>query len=140
MFVAPSPSTVVASAVVGRSADDRKHAKGGLAPWHLREVTHYIEQHLAESDALATLAARVGLNPFQAIAGTAAAPLSQPLPPGTGQAPVGRTGDLDNRNRHVIGYSETSSFTTAFHKATELTPTACRRHLLGHSGARASTP
>jgi AraC family transcriptional regulator len=110
-------------------------AKGGLAAWQQRAVTAYIEEHLAEPISLATLARLVGLSPYyfcRAFKQSLGLPphryhnrrriehaktlLAKPAPSVTD---IGLT----------VGYSETSSFTAAFHKTTGITPTAYRRTL-----------
>jgi len=114
---------------------DEALAKGGLAPWQQRAATAYIEEHLAEPISLCTLARLAGLSPYyfcRAFKRSLGLPphryhsnrriehakllLAQPSPSVTD---IGR----------IVGYVETSSFTTAFHKATGLTPTAYRRTL-----------
>src|ERR1700730_2692454 len=109
--------------------------KGGLAAWQQRTVTTYIEEHLAEQISLATLAGLVGLSPYyfcRAFKQSLGRPphryhnsrriehakilLAKPTPSVTD---IGLT----------VGYSETSSFTAAFHKTTGVTPTAYRRTL-----------
>jgi AraC-like DNA-binding protein len=108
-------------------------ARGGLAPWQQRIVTTYIEEHLAEQIPLATLAGLVRLSPYyfcRAFKQSFGLPphryhnrrrieqakllLAKPAPSVTD---IGMT----------IGFSETSSFTTAFRKATGMTPTAYHR-------------
>jgi AraC-like DNA-binding protein len=108
-------------------------ARGGLAPWQQRIVTTYIEEHLAEQIPLATLAQLVRLSPYyfcRAFKQSLGLPphryhnkrrieqakllLAKPAPSVTD---IGMT----------VGFSETSSFTTAFRKATGLTPTAYHR-------------
>jgi len=110
-------------------------ARGGLAPWQQRIVTAYIEEHLAEQIPLATLARLVRLSPYyfcRAFKHSLGLPphryhnrrrieqakllLAEPAPSVTD---IGMT----------VGFSETSSFTTAFRKATGLTPTAYHRSL-----------
>jgi AraC family transcriptional regulator len=110
-------------------------AKGGLAAWQQRVVTAYIEDHLAEPISLATLARLAGLSSYyfcRAFRQSLGLPphryhnhrrmerakllLAKPAPSVTD---IGLT----------IGYSETSSFTAAFHKTTGFTPTAFRRTL-----------
>jgi AraC-like DNA-binding protein len=109
--------------------------RGGLAPWQQRIVTTYIEEHLAEPISLAQLAQLVGLSTYyfcRAFKQSLGVPphryhnkrrieqakvlLSKPAPSVT---EIGLT----------VGFSETSSFTTAFRKATGLTPTAYHRSL-----------
>jgi AraC family transcriptional regulator len=109
--------------------------RGGLAPWQQRIVTTYIEEHLGEQISLAKLAQLVGLSTYyfcRAFKQSIGLPphryhnnrrieqakilLSKPAPSVT---EIGLT----------VGFSETSSFTTAFRKATGLTPTAFHRSL-----------
>ncbi len=109
--------------------------RGGLAAWQQRTVVAYIEEHLAEPISLATLAQLVRLSPhyfcraFKQSFGMpphryhtsrrlerAKALLAKPAPSVTD---IGFT----------VGFSQTSSFTAAFRKATGLTPTAYHRSL-----------
>jgi AraC family transcriptional regulator len=108
-------------------------APGGLAPWHQRIVTSYIEEHLAEPIPLATLAQLVRLSPYyfcRAFKQSLGVPphryhnsrriehaktlLANPAPSVT---------DIALK----LGFSETSSFTAAFRRATGITPTAYHR-------------
>jgi AraC family transcriptional regulator len=119
--------------VIDHAAAREALAKGGLAGWQRRTVTAYIEEHLAEPIMLATLARLVRLSPYyfcRAFKQSLGLPphryhsnrriehakrlLAEPAPSVTD---IGR----------IVGYSDTSSFTTAFHKATGVTPTAWRR-------------
>jgi AraC family transcriptional regulator len=109
--------------------------KGGLAAWQQRAATTYIEEHLAEPISLATLARLAGLSPYyfcRAFKQSLGMPphryhssrriehakslLAKPAPSVTD---IGLT----------VGYSDTSSFTAAFHKTTGVTPTMYRRTL-----------
>jgi AraC family transcriptional regulator len=109
--------------------------RGGLAAWQQRVVVAYIEDHLAEPISLAALAQLVRLSPyyfcraFKQSFGTpphryhtsrrierAKTLLAKPAPSVTD---IGFT----------VGFSQTSSFTSAFRKATGLTPTAYHRSL-----------
>jgi AraC family transcriptional regulator len=109
--------------------------RGGLAGWQQKTVTSYIEEHLAEQIPLATLAQLVGLSTYyfcRAFKQSFGLPphryhnnrrieqakvlLAKPEPSVTD---IGLT----------IGFSETSSFSAAFRKATGLTPTAYHRSL-----------
>jgi AraC family transcriptional regulator len=111
-------------------------ARGGLAAWQQRVVAAYIDEHFAEPISLAALAQLVRLSPFyfcrafkQSFGVTphryhtgrrierAKALLAKPSPSVTD---IGFT----------VGFSQTSSFTAAFHKATGLTPTAYHRSLV----------
>jgi AraC family transcriptional regulator len=130
--------TVLAHELVrlnGKTPGIEARAKGGLAAWQQRSALAYIEKHLAEPIALATLADLVGLSPYHFCR---AFKQSLGLPP-----------HRYHRRRRIehaklllatrapsvtdigltVGYSETSSFTAAFHKTTGLTPTAYRRTL-----------
>lgn len=109
--------------------------RGGLAGWQQKIVTGYIEEHLAEPIPLATLAQLVRLSPYyfcRAFKQSFGLPphryhnnrrieqakmlLAKPTPSVTD---IGLT----------VGFSETSSFSAAFRKATGLTPTAYHRSL-----------
>jgi len=109
--------------------------RGGLAPWQQRVAAAYIEEHLAEHISLATLAQLVRLSPYyfcRAFKQSFGLPphryhnnrrmehakvlLAKPQPSVTD---IGLT----------VGFSETSSFTTAFRRTTGLTPTAYHRSL-----------
>jgi AraC family transcriptional regulator len=109
--------------------------RGGLAAWQQRAVVAYIEDHLAEPISLATLAQLARLSPyyfcraFKQSFGTpphrfhtsqrierAKTLLARPAPSVT---------DIG----FAVGFSQTSSFTAAFRRATGLTPTAYHRSL-----------
>ncbi|HME21593.1 MAG TPA: AraC family transcriptional regulator [Acetobacteraceae bacterium] len=114
----------------------KTQARGGLASWQQRVVVEHIETHLSETLQLAQLAELVHLSPqhfcraFKQSLGLppvryhgsrrierAKLPLAQAVLPVT---EIGLT----------LGYSETSSFSAAFRRATGLTPTAYRRGLV----------
>jgi AraC family transcriptional regulator len=110
-------------------------ARGGLAGWQQRIVTAYIDEHLAEQIPLATLAGLVRLSPYYFCR---AFKQSFGVPP-----------HRYHINRRIeqakmllaevtpcvteiglrLGFSDTSSFSTAFRKAIGLTPTAYHRSL-----------
>jgi AraC family transcriptional regulator len=109
--------------------------RGGLAGWQQRIVTSYIEEHLSEQIPLATLARLVRLSPYyfcRAFKQSLGMPphryhnsrriehaktlLAQPE---LSVTEIGLT----------VGFSETSSFTAAFRKATGQTPTGYHRSL-----------
>ena len=117
-------------------ASDAVLAKGGLAAWQQRAVTAYIEGHLAEPISLCTLARLARLSPHYFCR---AFKRSLGLPPHRYHSnrriehaklllarPALSVTDIGR----FVGYGETSSFTTAFHKATGITPTAYRRGLI----------
>jgi AraC family transcriptional regulator len=129
---------VLAHELVRGSAGTRRvepPARGGLAGWQQRTVCRYIEDHIAEQIPLATLARSVRLSPYhfcRAFKRSFGAPphryhnarriehaktlLAQPACSVTEIA-------------LKVGFSETSSFTAAFRRATGMTPTAYRRSL-----------
>jgi AraC family transcriptional regulator len=109
--------------------------RGGLAAWQQRNVAAYIEEHLAEQAPLATLAELVRLSPYHFCR---AFKQSFGVPPHryhTGRRIERAKALLANPVLSVtdigltVGFSETSSFTAAFRKATGLTPTGYRRGL-----------
>jgi AraC-like DNA-binding protein len=109
--------------------------QGGLAPCQQRVVADYIEEHLADSVRLATLANLAHLSPYyfcRAFKQSFGAP---PHRYHTSRR-IERAKLLLAQSRAsvteiglTLGFNETSSFTAAFRKATGLTPTAYRRSL-----------
>jgi len=109
--------------------------RGGLAGWQQRIVTAYIEDHLAEQISLATLAGLVRLSPYYFCR---AFKQSFGIPPHryhTGRRIERAKAMLAKRESSVteigltVGFSEASSFTTAFRKTTGLTPSGYHRSL-----------
>jgi len=109
--------------------------RGGLAAWQQRTVLAYIEDHLAEPISLATLAQLVRLSPYYFCR---AFKQSFGMPPHryhTGKRIERAKTLLAKPDPSVtdigftVGFSQTSSFTAAFRKATGLTPTAYHRSL-----------
>jgi AraC-like DNA-binding protein len=109
--------------------------RGGLAAWQQRTATNYIEEHLAEQISLATLAQLVRLSPYYFCR---AFKQSFGLPPHRyhGSRRIERAKSLLAKPASsvteiglTLGFSETSSFSAAFRRATGLTPTAYRRSL-----------
>jgi AraC-like DNA-binding protein len=113
----------------------KQAVRGGLAAWQQRIVTAYIEEHLSESVPLAQLAGLVSLSSYHFCR---AFKQSCGLPPHRYHTsrrierakallskPVFSVTDIGL----TLGFSETSSFTAAFRKATGLTPTAYHRSL-----------
>jgi AraC family transcriptional regulator len=109
--------------------------RGGLAAWQQRTAVAYIEDHLAESISLATLAQLVRLSPYhfcRAFKQTFGIP---PHRYHTNQRIERAKSLLAKSDPSVtdigftLGFSQTSSFTAAFRKTTGLTPTAYHRSL-----------
>jgi AraC-like DNA-binding protein len=121
---------------VNRGGTQNKQAvRGGLAAWQQRIVTAYIDEHVSDPVPLATLARLVGLSTYHFCR---AFKQSFGVPPHryhTGlrierakvllAKPAFSVTDIGL----TLGFSETSSFTAAFRKATGLTPTAYHRSL-----------
>ncbi len=116
-------------------AERKPTIRGGLASWQQRAVTSYIEQHLAEPITLATLAELAGLSTYHFCR---AFKQSFGIPPHryhTRQRIEQAKMMLAKRIHSVtdiglaLGFSETSSFTAAFRKATGFTPTGYHRSL-----------
>jgi AraC family transcriptional regulator len=109
--------------------------RGGLAPWQQRIVTDYIAEHLAEPISLAELAQLVRLSPYHFCR---AFKQSFGVPPHRyhslrrierAKSLLAKPACSVTEIGLTVGFSETSSFTAAFRKATGSTPTAYRRSL-----------
>ncbi len=109
--------------------------RGGLAGWQQRIVTSYIEEHLSEQIPLATLARLVRLSPYYFCR---AFKQSLGMPPHRyhnsrriehAKALLAKHELSVTDIGLTIGFSETSSFTAAFRKATGQTPTGYHRSL-----------
>lgn len=121
---------------LNRGGTPRKGAlRGGLAAWQQRIVTSHIEDHLAEPIPLATLAELVGLSTYHFCR---AFKQSFGIPPhryhtsrriDRAKALLATPAPSVTSIGLMVGFSETSSFTAAFRKATGLTPTAYHRSL-----------
>jgi AraC family transcriptional regulator len=129
---------VLAHELVRRGAGMRRvepPARGGLAAWQQRTVCRYIEEHIAAQIPLATLAHLVRLSTYHFCR---AFKRSFGVPPhryhNARRIEHAKT-LLAQPARSVteialkVGFSETSSFTAAFRKATGTTPTVYRRSL-----------
>lgn len=118
-----------------RGAEPVPHVKGGLALYHQRMVTTFIEEHLSEPIPLATLAQLTQLSPYHFCR---AFKQSFGAPPhryhATRRIERAKT-LLAKRSLSVteigleLGFCETSSFCSAFRKTTGQSPTAYRRGL-----------
>ena len=119
-----------------RAGAPRKNTvRGGLAGWQQRIVTAYIEDHLADLISLADLAQLVGLSTYHFCR---AFKQSFGIPPhryhtsrriDRSKALLAKPAPSVTKIGLMVGFSETSSFTAAFRKATGLTPTAYHRGL-----------
>jgi AraC family transcriptional regulator len=115
------------------SATPEPPLRGGLAGWQQRNVTAYIEEHLADQIQLSTLAGIARLSPYHFCR---AFKRSVGLPPhryhatrrierakgmlAKGSASVTEVG-------FALGFAQTSSFTAAFRRVTGITPTEYQR-------------
>jgi AraC family transcriptional regulator len=116
-----------------RSAEPQ--ARGGLPIWKQRTVVGYIEEHLTDPISLATLAQLVRLSPYYFCR---AFKQSFGMPPHRyhnirrierAKALLAKADPSITDIGFTLGFSQTSSFTAAFRKATGLTPTAYHRGL-----------
>ena len=118
---------------------DAPHAEadsyGGLAAWQKRKIASYIEEHLAEQISLMKLAELARLSPYHFCR---AFKQSFGTPPHRyhisrrierAKALLIQRSDSITEIGLDLGFSETSSFSAAFRKATGLTPRGFRRSL-----------
>ena len=119
----------------GGAAYRRPVSRGGLAHWQQKRVADYIEEHIADNIPLATMAELARLSPYHFCRSFKG---SFGMPPHRYHAlrRVERVKQL-LANHEVpitaialdIGFSDTSTFTAAFHRLTGQTPTSYRRNL-----------
>jgi AraC family transcriptional regulator len=119
----------------GDAARSRPVSRGGLARWQQKRVAAYIEEHIADNILLATMAELVRLSPYHFCRSFKC---SFGMPPHRYHAHrrIERAKQLlANRELPItaialdIGFSDTSTFTAAFHRLTGQTPTSYRRNL-----------
>jgi AraC-like DNA-binding protein len=107
--------------------------RGGLAAWQQRVITTYIEEHLAEQISLTTSAGLVSLSPyhfcraFRQSLGTPPHRYHTSRRIERAKTLLAESASSVTEIGFAVGFRETSSFTTAFRKATGQTPTAYRR-------------
>jgi AraC family transcriptional regulator len=107
--------------------------RGGLAAWQQRVVTAYIEEHLAEQISLATLAQLARLSPchfcraFKQSFGAPPHRYHTRMRIERAKVLLQRRPLSVTRIGMTLGFSETSSFTAAFRRATGLTPSGYHR-------------
>jgi AraC family transcriptional regulator len=108
-------------------------ARGGLAAWQQRAAVAHIEEHLAEQISLSALAQLVRLSPYHFCR---AFKKSFGIPPHRfhtqrrmehAKALLAKPAASVTDVGIAVGFSATSSFTTAFRNATGLTPTGYQR-------------
>jgi AraC family transcriptional regulator len=117
------------------SATPEAPLRGGLAGWQQRNVTAYIEEHLADQIQLSTLAGIARLSPYHFCR---AFKRSMGLPPHRYYATrrIERAKCLLAKGSISVtevgfrlGFAQTSSFTAAFRRVTGVTPTEYQRTL-----------
>jgi len=109
--------------------------RGGLAAWQQRTAAAYIEEHLAESISLSTLAQLVRLSPYY-FCRTFKQSFGVPPHRYHSNRRIERAKELLMERKQSVtdvaqamGFGETSSFSAAFRKTTGLTPTKYQRSI-----------
>ena len=121
-------------AMIDQPLNQNMH-RGGLAPWQQRNVLAHIQEHLTEPVRLVALADLARLSTFHFCRAFKQTFGISPLRYHTRLRIEHAKDLLALRTKSItnigltIGYSETSSFATAFRKLTGMTPTAYRRNL-----------
>jgi AraC family transcriptional regulator len=120
---------------LNRSIGQPATARGGLAGWQQKRVAQYVETHLSESIPLTTLAELARLSPYHF---ARAFKHSFGVPPHRyhllrrmeqAKLLLGKSRASVTEIALQVGFRETSSFTAAFRKLTEHSPTEYRRSL-----------
>jgi AraC family transcriptional regulator len=109
--------------------------RGGLAGWQQRRLAEYIEEHVSDDIPLAALAQLVQLSPFH-LCRTFKRSFGMPPRKYHATRRIERAKQLlANRELSIttialaVGFSETSTFTAAFHRLTGQAPSRYRRDL-----------
>jgi AraC family transcriptional regulator len=120
---------------LNRSIAQPAPARGGLAGWQQKRVAQYVETHLSESIPLMTLAELARLSPYHF---ARAFKHSFGVPPHRyhllrrmeqAKLLLGKSRVSVTEIALQVGFRETSSFTAAFRKLTDHSPTEYRRSL-----------
>jgi AraC family transcriptional regulator len=120
---------------LNRSIGQPATARGGLAGWQQKRVAQYVETHLSESIPLMTLAEQARLSPYHF---ARAFKHSFGVPPHRyhllrrmeqAKLLLGKSHASVTEIALQVGFRETSSFTAAFRKLTDHSPTEYRRSL-----------
>jgi AraC family transcriptional regulator len=120
---------------LNRSNPTAPAARGGLAGWQQKRVAQYVETHLSDNISLATLADLARLSPYHF---ARAFKHSFGVPPHRyhllrrmeqAKLLLGKSGASVTEIALQVGFRETSSFTAAFRKLTDHSPTEYRRSL-----------
>jgi AraC family transcriptional regulator len=110
-------------------------SRGGLASWQQKRVATYIEEHVADDIPLATLAELARLSPYHFCRSFKRSFGMPPLRYHASRRIERAKQLLADRELSVttiglaIGFSDTSTFTAAFHRLTGQTPSRYRRNL-----------
>jgi AraC family transcriptional regulator len=117
------------------AAPRRSISRGGLASWQQKRVADYIEEHVADNIPLLTLAELARLSPYH-FCRSFKQSFGMPAHKYHVSRRIERAKQLlGNRELSVtaialaIGFSDTSTFSTAFHRLTGLTPSRYRHDL-----------
>lgn len=135
-YYAEALSTVLVHEILrlgGGTTQQKQNVRGGLAGWQKNVVLDYIEEHLGDDISLMTLAELARLSPFhfaRAFKQSFAMPPHRYLTTRRLERAKNLLAEPQLSVTEIgakIGFSDTSSFSSAFRKNTGLTPTEYRR-------------